>query len=145
MNTNYAAPVDTFRQDAGVPVAEWEKLLMVWTLRSLNPAADKFTTLSFAIQQDGETFRVVERVDGMCTSTANGDFTLSQTFEGADAKSKALSYFMEQIRCATPPCRQGALPGLVEAAANFVETYAYFGGYGGSPCNQSHVRVGGWN
>lgn len=142
MNTNYAAPVETYHADATVPVESWEELLMVWTLRSLNPSKDDFTTISYAIQQNGDRFLVVERVDGFCTSDVTHGFSQTKEFSDRDA---ALDYWGTLVRETTPPCQQGALPGLVVASANYVETYGYFGGYGSGPCKQSHARIGGWS
>lgn len=141
MNTNYAAPIETVQQDTRVPLAEFEELLMLWTLRSLNPAKDGFTTLSWAIQRFGaKGYFVVERVDGFIPNDHMGKF-----FDGEDARDLALDYWGEMVRCATPPCSQGALPGMVVAAANYIETYSYRGGYGGGRAEQSHARVGGWS
>lgn len=138
MNTNYAAPIEVLVKDCSVPVeVEFEKLLMVWTLRSMHPVKDQFTTISWAIQFDGSQYLVVERVDG----TLPQDH-MSRSFYD---KNEALSYWSEQIRCATPPCRQGALPGFVPMVADFIETYAYYAGFNGSPAFQSHARVGGWS
>lgn len=139
MNTNYATPVPTLMQDTTVPLAEWEKLLMLWTLRSLRPAKDNFTTLSFAIQQEGSKFVVVERINGMCTSDVLDGYSATKVFTNRD---EALDYWGRCIVHATPPCTQGALPGLVEACATYIETYQYNGGYGNGPCNQSHARIG---
>ena len=137
MLTNYAAPVATFTQDTSVPVGEWETLLMVWTLRSLRPEVDLLTTLSWSIQFNGSQYLVVERVDGNVPADH-----MSRAF---DTKDEALDFFGEMVRCATPPCAQGALPGMVVAAATYIETYAYYQGFNGAPCTQSHARVGGWN
>lgn len=137
MNTNYATPVATNVEDTFVPVAEWEKLLMVWTLRSLNPLRDGFTTISWAIQQDGTRYHVVERENGMIPQE-----TFGRTFE---SKDEALDFWGQMIRSATPPCVQGALPGFVQVVPDFLETYAYMGGFGSGPCSQSHLRVGGWS
>lgn len=142
MNTNYAASVETLLQDTTVPTADWETLLVLWTLRSLNPERDQFTTISFAIQQTGQKFVVVERVNNNCTSAVLDGFTQTREFNNKD---EALDYFGECVRGATPPCAQGALPGLVTTVADYIETYSYKGGYGSGPCAQSHARVGGWN
>lgn len=143
MKTNYSAPVATLKQDTYVSLADWEELLMVWTLRSHKPERDGFTTISFAIQTDGSgKYVVVERVNGNCTSPVLDGFTQTQTF---DNKDDALDYWGECVRGATPPCSQPALPGFVELVATFTETYYYRGGYGSGPCDQSHARVGDWS
>lgn len=139
MNTSYAAPIPTLVQDTTVPLAEWEKLLMLWTLRSLRPTKDSFTTLSFAIQQEGSRFVVVERINGKCTSDVTDGYSATKSFSNRD---EALDYWGRCIVHATPACPQGALPGLVVARADYIETYQYNGGYGSAPCSQSHARIG---
>jgi hypothetical protein len=136
MQTHYATPCETNRKDLYVPVAEWEKLIMIWTLRSLRPSVDGFTTLSWAIQYNGSQYLVVERVDGVLPKDH-----FSRAFDDRDL---ALDYWGEMIRAATPPCTQGALPGMVELVATYQETYGYYGGYGGPNAEQSHYRCGGW-
>lgn len=139
MNTNYAAPIEVRIEDCSVPVdVEFETLLMVWTLRSMNPAKDLLTTLSWAIQFDGYQYLVVERVDG----------TLPQDHMGRSFtdKDEALSYWSQQIRYATPPCRQVVLPGFVSVIPDYIETYAYYTGFNNGPAfTQSHARTGGWS
>lgn len=135
MMTNYAAPVATYISDAFAVVAEWERLLMMWTLRSMHPEKDGLTTLSWTIQFNGSQYLVVERVDGMVPADH-----MSRAF---DDKDSALDFFGEMVRCATPPCAQGSL--FPAEHPDFIETYAYFGGYGHGPCAQSHARVGGWS
>jgi hypothetical protein len=103
MNTTYATPVATFVRDTFVPTAEWEKLLMVWTLRSCRPEVDGFTTISWAIQEYASRYHVVERVDGFIPTDHFG-----QTF---DNKEAALDYWSEMVRSATPPLRSACASG----------------------------------
>lgn len=139
---NCTAPAATVWSDTKVDTYIDERLLFVWTLRSLNPTKDGFKTLSWTMVDHGGTFEVFELVDG---ATPNNHF--NQSFSASE-KDKALDYFHSQVRMATPPCTQPALPGLLPFAADYIETYAYRGehsDFGGAPCEQSHYRIGSWS
>lgn len=111
MNHFTSIAVDTCRRDTYVPVADWEELLMLWTLRARNPARDGFTTVSWAIQRDGSRYYVVERLDGTIPHAH-----LGKTFSGPVAREEALDYWLAMTAAATPPGVQGVLPGFLVAA-----------------------------
>ena len=86
MKTNYAAPVALVSSDVTVSTPEWVKVFMAWTLRSLNPIRDEFTTLSYSIEFDGSKYSVVERIDGFLPKA--DDFNLRSEEHTSELQSQ---------------------------------------------------------
>lgn len=129
MNPTCNAPIATIWSDTHVPgVAEWQRVLLSWTIRAVNPIG--FEKIIFSILQDGSNrWLVATHRDGACTEAK--PFT---------SKEEAYDYYALLVHTMTPDWKQGSL--FPAAHPKYLTTYVYRGFDGGPNCEQSHAYTG---